>query len=331
MRIAVVNDSPLAVEALRRVVLREHTIAWTANGGEDAIRKATHDRPDLILMDLVMPGIDGVDATRRIMRESPCPILVVTSTVSGNYTLVYDALGAGAVDAVQTPTLGADGKLAGADALSVKLAQFARKLLGSSATTPASAQTHHAVPLVAIGASTGGPLALTELLGALPSSFPAAVVVVQHIEAEFSLGLMEWLSRKIAIPICAATSGSMPQVGNVFLAVKNDHLTLRDDGRFAYTAVPEDNPFRPNIDVFFESVAHGRPSSPGSAVLLTGMGRDGAEGLLKLRRLGWTTYAQDAESCAVNGMPDAAIKLGAAVHVMSPAAIGRDLAGRVRK
>ncbi|HYH69033.1 MAG TPA: response regulator, partial [Urbifossiella sp.] len=163
MRIAIVNDLGLAREVLRRVVLSVpgYVVAWEAVDGEDAVAKAAADRPDAILMDLVMPRLDGAEATRRIMRQSPCPVLVVTSTVNGNFELVYRAMGAGALDAVETPTLGPGGVPRNAEPLVARLTKLDAALQGQLGSgfvaVPAVKPPSVDVPrIVGIGVSTGG-------------------------------------------------------------------------------------------------------------------------------------------------------------------------------
>ena len=166
------------------------------------------------------------------------------------------------------------------------------------------------------------------MLSPLPRDLRAAVVVVQHIDAQFAPGLVSWLDGQVALPVRAAEIGQAPQAGAVLIAVSNDHLVLRADGRFAYQAEPLEEPYRPSVDVFFASlVQHWR--EPGVAVLLTGMGRDGGKGMQALRRAGWHTIAQDEASCAVYGMPKAAVELGGAVEVLPPEAIARSLRQRL--
>jgi len=197
----------------------------------------------------------------------------------------------------------------------------------NSAESAAPAAARRRPPLIAIGASTGGPKTLATVLAPLPRSLKAAVVVVQHIDAQFAPGLVSWLDSQVALPVRAAVAGQAPQAGAVLIAVSNDHLVLRADGRFAYQAEPVEEPYRPSVDAFFASlVKHWR--EPGVAVLLTGMGRDGGKGMLALRRSGWHTIAQDEASCAVYGMPKAAVELGGAVEVLPPEAIARSLSQR---
>jgi two-component system response regulator WspF len=328
MRIAIVNDVRAASEALRRVVERlpGHEVAWVAADGVEAIAQARRDRPDLILMDLLMPHLDGAEATRQIMATAPCAILVVTATVSGNISLVYDAMGSGALDAVDTPVLGPAGELAGVGPLVDKIGLIA-KLVAAPVTPPriqpgsvASGPTR----LLVVGASTGGPKALCDLLLPLPRDWNAAVVVVQHVDVAFAPGLASWLADRTGRPVRVAEHGQRPQPGEVLLAATNDHLVMATGGSLEYRPEPRDVFFRPSVDVFFESVAAHGPKS-GVAVVLTGMGRDGARGLAALRHKGWHTIAQDEATSVVWSMPRAAIDAGAACEVLPvarmPAAI----------
>ena len=338
MRIGIVNDMALAREALRRVVTSAgHAVAWLALDGAEAIAQARRDTPDLILMDLIMPGTDGVEATRRIMAETPCPILVVTSTVTGNFGKVYDAMGHGALDAVDTPRLGVTGELQGASPLLAKIATLA-KLVAKPRTcsdTFASPPAHPSpIPdgemIVAIGCSTGGPNALADVLSAFPKRWDAAVVVIQHVDAAFAPGLAHWLSDRSGQRVATAEPGARPEPGKVLIAATDDHLVLDADRRFRHVEEPRSLCFRPSADVFFASLtAHWR--GPGVAALLTGMGRDGAAGLLALRRNGWFTIAQDEATSVVWGMPKAAVELGAAVNVLPLQEIGAAVVEHVQK
>lgn len=321
MRIGIVNDMPLAVEALRRALQLEprHSIAWVARDGAEAVEQCARDLPDLVLMDLVMPRMGGVEATRRIMAATPCPILVVTSSVGANTAKVYEAMGHGALDAVDTPALGLGDRAAAAPLLA-KVATIG-KLVGDRGEALPRPR-HGAAPaaaggagLVAIGASAGGPAALAELLGGLPAGFPAAVVIVQHVDRQFAAGMAEWLGRHCALPVRLAQEGERPAGGTVLLAGTNDHLCFRSAGRLGYTAEPKDHVYRPSVDVFFNSVCRNWPGRA-VGVLLTGMGRDGAAGLKALRERGFHTIAQDQASSAVFGMPKAAIALDAACEVL---------------
>jgi two-component system response regulator WspF len=324
MRIAIVNDSVMAREVLRRVVLSApgHEVAWQAADGAEALAQTRRDPPDLILMDLYMPGTDGVEATRRIMGECPCPILIVTATVSGHIGKVYEAMGYGALDAVDTPVLGAGGTVDGSLPLLRKL-DIVSRLTGKSApaaesspTLPCSRTPRLDVePLVVIGASTGGPFALAEILSRLPAALRAGVVIVQHVDSCFARGLGQWLTETVGRPVELAVEGSRPTAGRLWLSGTGDHLLLGEDQCLHYSVEPRSASYRPSVDVFFRSVACHWPQ-PGVGVLLTGMGRDGAEGLLELRRQGWQTIAQDEATSVIWGMPRAAVELGAARRVL---------------
>lgn len=329
MRIAIVNDMPMAVEVMRRVIVSssKHDIAWTARDGAEAVERCNADRPDLVLMDLIMPGMDGVEATRRIMAQSPCAVLVVTATVEGNSAKVFEAMGAGALDVVQTPTLGGNGAAQGAAVFLYKIDSTA-KLIGDPADSEPQPRDK-ARCLVAIGASAGGPAALVKVLGGLPADFPAAVVIVQHVDAQFAPGLAAWLGDMSKLPVRVAKDGDSIDEGIVLVAGTNDHLILQPGGRLGYTAEPANYSYRPSVNVFFESVArHWRGEVVG--VLLTGMGRDGATGLKTLRDAGHHTIAQDRETCAVFGMPKAAAEIGAAAAVLPLESISGALVRRIQ-
>jgi two-component system response regulator WspF len=335
MRVAIVNDLALAREALRRVVLSVpgYSVAWVAEDGEVAVRKAAADRPDVILMDLVMPRMDGAEATRRVMRDSPCPILVVTATVPGNFELVFRAMEAGALDAVETPTLGPDGAPASATRLAERLRKLGDALRGTHGAGPLSVlptepSSVDLPRLVVIGVSTGGPAALPVVLEPLPANFPAAVLIAQHLDAEYVPGLARRLAGRCKLPVRVAEDGEAPRAGVVYLAATNDHLHLDPKLRLAYTPVPHAAPYRPSADVLFASVAVHAPR-PGVGVLLTGMGTDGAEGLARLRAVGWHTIAQDEATCVVYGMPKAAVERRAASEVLPLAQIGPAIVARL--
>jgi two-component system response regulator WspF len=331
LRIAIVDDLALSRAVLRRVVegVTGYTVAWEASDGAEAVAKAAADTPDVILMDLVMPTVGGAEATRRIMAASPCPILIVTSSISTNLTRVYEALGAGGLDAIHTPTLGPDGAVRGEAPLLARLASFA-----NTASPPVAAPRFVPVTpnpsrpfVIAIGASTGGPTAVARVLRDLGPRVPAALVVVQHIGTDFTHGLASWLSTQVSLPVRLCEDGSRPLLGTVHVAGGDRHLILDRSGCFRYTTEPASCPFRPSVDHFFESLLQsGTPR--GVAALLTGMGSDGARGLRRLRENGWYTIAQDEASCVVYGMPKAAAQMEAAIEVLPIGDIGRVIRSR---
>jgi two-component system response regulator WspF len=318
MRIAIVNDMPLAIEALRRVLALapQHQLAWTALDGEEAVELCRRDRPDLVLMDLVMPRMDGVEATRRIMAHTPCAILIVTADIETNAARVFSAMGEGAIDAIDTPLIGRGDPKAGAQPLLAKITAIARLIdEGSNGPSPIGRKPASADRLVAIGASAGGPAALAAVLQSLPASFPAAVVIVQHVDARFAPGLATWLGQHSALPVRLAREGDRVQPGSVLVAGTDDHLVFKSQGRLGYTSTPADHAYRPSVDVFFKSAARFW-NGPLIGVLLTGMGSDGAQGLKAFRELGHDTIAQDRATSAVYGMPKAAAALGAAADIL---------------
>ncbi|WP_300723583.1 chemotaxis response regulator protein-glutamate methylesterase [Pseudomonas sp.] len=320
MNIAIVNDMPLAVEALRRALAFEpaHELLWVAGNGEEAVRLCAEQTPDVILMDLIMPVMDGVEATRRIMAESPCAIVIVTVDRQQNMHRVFEAMGFGALDVVDTPALGAGNAKEAAAPLLRKILNIGW-LMGQTDKRVKPTATHTRAPsrcggLVAIGSSAGGPAALETLLKGLPRHFSAAIVLVQHVDQVFAAGMAEWLSTSCGLDVRLARDGETPQPGSVLLAGTNHHIRLLKNGTLAYTAEPVNEIYRPSIDVFFESIAHFW-NGDAVGVLLTGMGRDGAQGLKLMRQQGFLTIAQDQHSSSVYGMPKAAASINAAVEV----------------
>ena len=329
MRIGLVNDLPLALEALRRSVAQVPgaTVAWTAIDGEQAVKLCRADRPDLVLMDLIMPVMDGVEATRRIMRECPCPILVVTATVTGNAARVFEALGAGALDAIDTPNLSSPH---GVEALCRRIGHIARITRDERGTVrmpaaPTTSHDHAAPSPVLLGASTGGPQALCTLMRDWPRPLPFAAVVVQHLDASFVPGLAEWLARETGQVVRVAQAGVSPSPGTLWIAGGEHHLELDRQGAFRSRVAEAADLHHPSVDALFESAA-AAGLRPGVAALLTGMGSDGARGLLALRRAGWTTIAQDQATSVVWGMPGVAVRMQAATRTLPLADIGAVIA-----
>lgn len=340
MRVALVNDLRMAIEALRRCVLSmpDAEIAWIAEDGLQAVQRCREDRPDVILMDMIMPVMDGVEATRQIMQQCACPILVTTASVRGNVGKVYEALGHGAVDAVNTPVLGTGGSMEGAEELTRKISFVTR--LGCRSTNDrdvAATAAHPAVrvldslpPMVVIGASTGGPEALRKVLAALPSPLPFALIVVQHLGEIFVPGLASWLANETGLSVSVVVPDQRPIVGGVHIACTSEHLVVDQTGNLTYVRQPEAHIHRPSVDVFFSSLLTA-PVRPGTAILLTGMGGDGAKGLKSLHDVGWATIAQDEASSVVWGMPRAAMRLGAADEVLPVDEIGTAIMRNMKK
>ena len=333
MRIALVNDLVTALEAMRRVIIgtREHRIAWIAQDGAEALELCARDTPDLILMDLIMPRMDGVEATRRIMARTPCAIVVVTANVSHRSAKVFEAMGVGALDAVNTPVLERPGERGGAGALLAKI-ETIRRLIGagrrkSPLPLPPSLGRHavqHGSQLIGIGASAGGPTALAKVLAPLPADFPAPVVIVQHVDAQFVSGLASWLGSQTALRVRLAREGDQPEAGTALLVGGDSHLVFTGPTRLAYTDEPVNCAYCPSIDLFFDSADRFWPGDM-IGVLLSGMGRDGAQGLRALHARGHHTIAQDRSSSAAYGMPGAAVELHAVSEILALDKIGTRL------
>lgn len=326
MTVGIVNDVRTVAESLRRLVSETpgFRVLWTVHSGEVALARHREHPADIVLMDLVMPGMDGVETTAALMAAHPCAVLVVTATVVGNRELVFAAMGKGALDAVNTPDASSK---EGAEELRRKLTTVSRLVKSAqrthhhashpgraSGTHAAHTKAAHAAPLIAIGASTGGPQAVQSILRALPHPLHAAIVVVQHLDRQFVAGFRAWLAGQTKFPVHVAAEGEQMHAGTVYLAESNHHLVVRKGMggalRLHYVEEPADTPHRPSVDVFFESMLalHGVARM---GVLLTGMGGDGARGLLALREAGVPTMAQDAASSVVYGMPRMALEIGA--------------------
>ena len=333
MKIAIANDVAMAAEALRRVIAAtsEHQVVWIARTGLEAVRMCAENRPDLILMDLNMPELDGVEATRQIMQRTPCAILVVTGQPKDNVSQVFKALGAGALDVTATPLLVGG---AGGDSALLHKIKTIGKLVKASGTESAAlaaggergdGKVRH---LLAIGDSTGGPIAITKVLAGWTPPPGTAIVVVQHIDEHFAVTFSRWLAEQLSMPVRVIEEGDSLEAGSVLIAKTNDHLVMNGRHRLHYDVAPADYAYRPSVDVFFQCVArHWEGEATG--VLLTGMGRDGANGLLAMRQAGKATIAQDQASSAVYGMPRAAAEIGAAQQILSLENIGRALRSKI--
>ncbi len=330
MRVAIVNDSQRARDALRRLLIahREFRLAWSAADGAEAVRRCAEEPPDLILMDLFMPQMDGVAATREIMQANPCAILVVTESAKAKPGVVFEAMGAGALDAVDVPDFGQMDEAQKANLL--RKIRMVALLVGSDKLSRTPPPPAYEPLLLVLGASTGGPAALAQVLAALPHDLEAAVLLAQHVDEQFLDSFARWLDDQVPLPVRLAKAGDLPRPGSVLLAGAGGHLVLTAGGTLAYSEEPRNVPYRPSVNALFESVAahwHGR----GIGVLLTGMGWDGAAGLLALRRGNFYTIAQDQASCAVYGMPKKAVELDAVDEVLPLAEIGPALRARIAR
>jgi len=336
-RVLIADDSSVVRDVLRQMLESDSGIrvVGMAGTGQEAVALTAKLRPDLVLMDLKMPSMDGMQATERIMAFHPTPILIITSYLDreGKYSYV-DALAAGALDVVEKPTVVPGERW---QALVPSLIDKVKVLAGVRVITHVQGKTLHRgrtrrlpsamarhVEVVGIGVSTGGPRVLHQILSALPTGFSLPVLVVQHITEGFMNGLVEWLRRQCALSVEVAAEGAAILPGRILFAPESLHLEVWPDRRVRLSSGDPTSIHRPSVDVTFKSLAaaYGRQVA---GILLTGMGSDGAEGLRALREAGGVTLVQDEASCVVFGMPRAAIELGAAQHVLSPAAIVESL------
>lgn len=337
-RVGIVNDIAMIAEGLRRAVTQngQIDIAWIAYNGAEAVKLAEQDPPDLILMDLLMPVMNGVEATRLIMESHPCPILIVTASVDENISEVFQAMSFGALDAVRTPLVQSDGpKDTGELLRKIETTLLAAnssisQLVEQRVRDHQQQQKASANCLIAIGASSGGPRAILRILEQMPRDLDAGIVVVQHVDEHFAPRFVDWLASRVDLPVVRAEQGKTVLPGTVYVAVSSDHLILDTCCRFLYTHEPKNYPYRPSVDVFFASVAEYWKNAV-MGVLLTGMGADGALGLKRMNEHGFYTIAQDQASSAVYGMPKVARDLGAATDILPLEKIGTAVVEFVKK
>jgi two-component system, chemotaxis family, protein-glutamate methylesterase/glutaminase len=330
-RVLVVDDSLTARKHLIDVLSAdpELEVAGEAEDGKRAIELCRALRPDVITLDMMLPVMSGVAVTEYVMAYCPTPILVVSaSTNRGELYKTYDALAAGAVDVFEKPS-GKDpegvwerGLLASVKIVSrIRVITHIRGRLGQSPAVPvgfANSNGSAQKSIIAIGGSTGGPAAIVEILRGLSGAFPIPILLVIHIGEAFSSPFAEWLDGLSALRVRYANDGeNLPAFGQsgVIMAPPGFHMVVQR-GIIRLTRDPERNSCRPSVDVLFESLAK-ELGSQTAACLLTGMGRDGAAGLLALRHAGALTIAQDEASSVVFGMPREAIHVGAAGRVLA--------------
>jgi two-component system, chemotaxis family, protein-glutamate methylesterase/glutaminase len=340
VRVLVVEDSATVRARLLDVLAADPgiEIVGVAGDGKEAIELCLRQRPDVITMDMMMPVMSGLAATEYIMAHCPTPILVVSASVNrGELFKIYEALAAGAVDVLEKPL----GNEADADwerrlVAAVKLVARIRVITHPRARLASLVVRRVASPhlnpppragermeeaarryaLVAIGASTGGPGAVRDILRGLPAAFRLPILLVLHINEPFGSAFADWLDAQTGRTVSYARDGMpvLSAVGRVVVAAADQHMIVAN-GRLRLTRDPQRHSCRPSVDVLFESVA-AEYGAAAAACLLTGMGRDGAEGLLRIRNAGGLTIAQDESTSVVYGMPREAALIGAAAHVL---------------
>lgn len=332
INVLVVEDSPVARLHLVHILSADPGIhvLGTAKNGQEAIEFVQERQPDVIVMDVHMPGLDGYETTRLIMETRPTPIVICSGSLVGEQASSnFKAMEAGALALVAKPA-GSEHQDSAAQArelvVTVKLMSEVKvvrrwsRLRRSEPQTAVGEPRHPGIKVIAIGTSTGGPLALQTILAGLPKDFSVPVLIVQHIATGFLPGLVGWLSQTTGFPTHIAVHGEPLQAGHAYLAPDSYHLGIGAHGEVALSKHQPESGLRPSVAYLFRSVAAACGANA-VGILLTGMGRDGAEELKHMKELGSVTIAQDAESSVVHGMPGEAIKLGAATYVLAPDSI----------
>lgn len=320
-RVLVADDSDLMRSLLIEIInsSMDFRVVAEARTGYEAIRMLHEFNPDVVTLDLQMPDLGGLETLGYIMSEAPRPVIVVSSHVKDMTEPALLALEYGALDVVAKPA-GDDTRdvdllgdrlmdaLRAATTARVANLKMRRRITGQTPVVRATFDEGYARAAIAIAASTGGPRALTEIIPKLPAELPAAVLVVQHMPATFTRAFAERLDGLSQMPVSEAVDGEVVQSGHVYLAPGGLHMSLKRTVDGVVIALEDSEPLwgvRPAADILFAAVAlHFGPASGG--VVLTGMGRDGAEGLRAIRDVGGWTAVQDQESCVVYGMPKAA-------------------------
>jgi two-component system chemotaxis response regulator CheB len=344
IKVLVVDDSPVVRKVIRGILedVKAIDAVDTAPNGRLALRKIDTFDPDVVTMDVEMPGMDGLSVLRRIMTKSPRPVIMLSAYTFDGAAKTIRALELGAVDFIQKPEsrLSRDVSAVGKELVAKVLAlanSSALRRMENIAGSPAKDSlppgskvapvkiVPNATSLLAIGASTGGTEAIRHILTSLPKNFPVGIVVVQHMPRDFTKAFAERLNQLCEIEIKEASHRDMVFPGRALIAPGHSHMVVRHGSGECYVELnrqPEVSGHRPSVDVLFNSMAEvfGRTST---AVMLTGMGRDGASGMARIHRAGGFTIAQDEKSCVVFGMPKTAIEEGGVDEVVHLSRIPR--------
>ena len=345
IKVLVVDDSPVVREFLVHIFNSDpgiRVVGTACDGGEalDAVRR---QRPDVITMDIHMPKLNGLDATRSIMETEPTPIVIISGTEDPfEVATTFNAMDAGALAVLRRPAgIGhPDHEAMAQDMIqAVKLmseVKVIRRWPRMWPVTPASRPetpnpeipypklpsenvrlggTSAKPRIVAIGASTGGPPALETILASLPKDFPIPILIVQHMSPGFIRGFARWLANSSGLPVRVAMHGESLLPGHVYVAPDEYQMRVEREGKIVLTKDDPERGLRPSISYLFRAVAEAY-GADAIAGLLTGMGRDGASELRLLKERGAITFAQDKDSSVVHGMPGQAIKLDAAVLIL---------------
>jgi two-component system, chemotaxis family, protein-glutamate methylesterase/glutaminase len=325
-RVLVVDDSPVVRQMLVRELSRdpEIEVVGTAPDPFVARDKIVELKPDVLTLDMEMPRMDGMTFLRKLMQHHPLPVIVISSLTPKGGALALEALDAGAIDVMCKPGVAYSIGDLGVELIDkIKAASRIRVAKRTPSVSAPQARQRLAMTVttnkvIAIGASTGGTQALFDVLTALPPTSPG-IIIVQHMPEHFTKSFAERLNEHCAIQVKEAEDGDTVAPGKALLAPGNFHMLLKRSGAMYYVEVkqgPLVSRHRPSVDVLFKSVAR-YAGKNAVGVIMTGMGGDGAAGLLEMKNAGAETIAQDEASCIVFGMPKVAIEMGAANHVVS--------------
>ena len=348
IRLLIVEDSPLVSKILTKIFDcdPELKVVGVAATGREGVKLSMKLKPDIITMDIVMPDMDGVEATKQIMAYRPTPILILTASHSRKKNKVFQAISFGALDVLEKINLGQDFSEDGrVDELieKVKLLskikvirhplaklQIKPKLSGPKKIIEEMPESASSGNIVVIAASTGGPQAIASILEKIPPNIPAAILVVQHIARGFTEGFVEWLSKNCPLRVKIARDNQKVEVGTVYVAPAGIHMVIRKEGVIGLTDNAPHGHFKPSADVLFDSAAKNYGSRV-TGVILTGMGKDGVSGIKMIKQSGGQTIAQDEKSCVIYGMPREAIEAGNIDKVLPPELISGAIIDMVLK
>jgi len=294
--------------------------------GREVVRSVRRYTPDVLAMDLALSGLDGIEATREVMQSASVPIVIMSNVDEGTAVVQksFRAMQAGALVAIPLPSLRDPAQRGQREKELVKTIRLMsqvkvvtrrgpRKVSGIEPTSSKGP----AIPVVAIGASTGGPPVLRTILSNLPADFPAALLIVQHISAGFLPGLREWLERTTRFPVSIPAHGDSLLAGHAYMAPDNSHMGVTHTCTIELSSAPPEKGLRPAVSYLFRSVRRVY-GARACGVLLTGMGADGAAELMAIRNAGGTTIAQNKETSAIYGMPGKAAEMDAAIYSYNP-------------